>query len=120
MKPIAKGGVSCRLFWNVHDFLFMHQADLTLNNLNEKLIEMLRERTDVSVRQYEECVKERRTADQIEKDVAFAREHRVRAKPTVFINGERMEGVGNSEEIRRLIQRQIQGIAASNSGVNEQ
>ena len=40
------------VFWNVPDFLFMHQADLTLNNLNEKLIEMLRERTDVSVRQY--------------------------------------------------------------------
>jgi len=91
-------------FWHVHDWLFLHQAEITADNLAEKVDRIVAERSDIDETVYASCVAEHQSSDQVDKDMSFAKDHRLRGTPTVFVNGERLDYVGNRNEIRALIE----------------
>src|SRR5450759_206254 len=97
-------------FWHLHDFLFSKQEELTSENLSDKVISVLDGQLNVG--QYLECVAARQETARIDEDIAFAAEQRIRSTPTLFINGQRREGLPEFAEIRNLVKRS--GNAANN------
>lgn len=54
------------------------------------------------------CVMERKTAAEVDKDVAFAQQNGINATPTAFINGQKTQVVA-PEQLRTLIRQLSEG-----------
>lgn len=93
-------------FWRFHDWIFRYQVDITSDNLSQKAMSILHGRVDMG--EYERCVAAHQEAARIDDDIALATQLRIRVTPTLFINGQRKEGVPEASEIRDLI-RQYSG-----------
>jgi protein-disulfide isomerase len=89
-------------FWALHDFIFDHQKELTGDNLLQKLAESARPLSGFDQGKFAACVIERKTAAQIDKDVAFAEQNAINATPTAFLNGQRTQIVA-PEQLGTLI-----------------
>jgi protein-disulfide isomerase len=91
-------------FWNIHDYLFAHQRELNLENIQSKLVERVASIPNVRAEQVKECVDKRLTAPRIQNDLSLAKLNSVRATPTFFVNGFRVEGAATREHLLTLIQ----------------
>jgi protein-disulfide isomerase len=89
-------------FWFLHDELFREQANLNPGALHNFVQRILAKRTDVDLHSYKKCVASHEAAEDVDRDLAFAQEHKIQATPTVFVNGVRRDGVMRPVEIRRL------------------
>jgi protein-disulfide isomerase len=89
-------------FWDLHDFMFEHQKELTRDNLLQRLAESAKSLSGFDPGKFSSCVIERRTAAQIDRDLAFAEQNSIDGTPTVFVNGKRIQIVG-PEQLRTLI-----------------
>lgn len=87
-----------KYFWELHDYIFGHQRELTAENIVEKLLAV----TDLDVVRFKACVDGHDTAAQVDRDIAFGKEMRVAGTPTLFINGQRVPGF-HAEQIKTLI-----------------
>ena len=58
-------------FWSLHDFLFAHQKELSVDNLRERVVQWARTVPDLDQGQFKKCVSESLTSGQIEQDVAL-------------------------------------------------
>jgi protein-disulfide isomerase len=85
------GAQNDRYFWPLHDYIFAHQRELTIDNMTSKLAEQ---------------------ASQVDGDVAFGNEMKVSGTPTLFVNGMRVSGY-RVEQIRTLIREQTLGESAA-------
>lgn len=88
-------------------FLFAHQTEISRDNL-QKLIAQWENTTNIDRGQFEKCVSGSLTSGQIEQDVALGNELGVQATPTVFHNGETVDGP-SAEELSALIRRAAPG-----------
>jgi protein-disulfide isomerase len=89
-------------FWALHDFMFDHQKELNRDNLQGKLSEVTKGLTGFDPGKFATCVVERKTAAEVEQEVAFAQQNRVNATPTAFLNGRKIQ-VTTPEQLRTLI-----------------
>jgi protein-disulfide isomerase len=89
-------------FWFLHDALFREQPQLTSTNLQNFIHATLAKRTDIDLRPYDACVANHETAEEVDRDLAFARENKLEATPTVFINGVRRNGIMRAAEVQSL------------------
>jgi protein-disulfide isomerase len=74
-------------FWALHDFMFDHQKELNRDNLLGKLSEVTKGLAGFDQGKFATCVVERKTAAEVEQEVAFAQQNGVNATPTAFFNG---------------------------------
>jgi protein-disulfide isomerase len=86
------------LFWEMHEVLFEHRAEL-----GEADYLAYGEEIGVEVGSFGACLEEVRYADQIESDRAAGMEAGVQALPTVFVNGRMVSGAMPLEQFRELI-----------------
>ena len=101
-------------FWRVHDFLFTHQTELTIDNLRKRVEDgVIGQSPEVDMKAYAGCVEERRASQRIDEDLRFAADHDINVTPTMFVNGVRRNGLISLDEMRRLIWEQ--GLAQDNS-----
>lgn len=103
------------VFWHLHDFIFDHQAELSVHNLEGILSSRLASSVNVDQQVYKRCMGEGLARREIEEDVAVARAHGVVATPTLFVNGYRFEGVATSSAIFSF----LDSILASKSEANK-
>jgi len=89
-------------FWALHDFIFDHQKEIAPDTLQPKLAELAKGLSGLDQGRFALCVMERKTAAQIDRDVAFARQNGINATPTAFVNGEKTQIV-SPEQVRALI-----------------
>jgi protein-disulfide isomerase len=89
-------------FWSLHDFLFSHQSELSPKNLGQRTAQWARAAPNLDQAQFEKCVGESLTSGQIEQDVALGTELWVHSTPTVFLNGEPVDGQSD-DELRSLV-----------------
>jgi len=89
-------------FWALHDFLFDHQKDLAPDTLHPKIAEFAKSLKGFDPGEFAMCVVERKTAAQIDKDVAFAQQNGINATPTAFVNGAKTQIV-SPEQIHTLV-----------------
>lgn len=89
-------------FWSLHDFLFAHQGELSVDNLQRRVTAQAQTIPSLDGEKFETCLKEHRTSGQIEQDMAFGKETGVHATPTLFLNGEQIDNV-SAEQLHTLI-----------------
>jgi len=89
-------------FWALHDFMFDHQKELNRDNLLGKLSEVTKGLAGFDQSKFATCVVERKTASEVEQEVAFAQQNGVNATPTAFFNGHKTQ-VTTPEQLRTLI-----------------
>jgi protein-disulfide isomerase len=89
-------------FWALHDFMFDHQKELNRDNLLGRLSEVTKGLAGFDRGKFATCVVERKTAADVDQEVAFAQQNGINATPTAFINGHKTQ-VTTPEQLRSLI-----------------
>lgn len=96
-------------FWKMHDFLFRHQDELTMNNFYKLLWgDGLMEGLDRA--ELEGCMTKGGASEIIEEDIRFAQAQQIRVTPTLFVNHHRVEGAANAENIRTLVRQALRDL----------
>jgi protein-disulfide isomerase len=99
-------------FWRITDFIFEHQAELNPRYLSRAITDYVGTlaESDVEVDAARACVASGKAASNVDEDSTLGRALNVSATPTLFINGERLVGVKNADEVERVISRQRKAI----------
>ncbi len=75
-------------FWEYHDLLFQNQAKLDLGYLL-----VYGQRLNLDLTKFTTCLEENKYSNEVSQDLSDGYDVGVRATPTFFINGEKIEGV---------------------------
>lgn len=107
-RPAAEAAACVQLqdteaFWKVHDFLFARQAEITPDNALQKLMTHVSTLQEVQIDQIRQCVEQGGAQTRLREDLAVALANNVRAVPTLFVNGVRVDGVPQREQLLTLI-----------------
>jgi protein-disulfide isomerase len=95
-------------FWEYHDLLFVAQPAFS----REELLGYAR-RLGLDVPRFTECLDAARFRDAVAADQREGRAAGVRATPTFFVNGEKIEGALPIEEFRDAIRRALRDAGAA-------
>lgn len=78
-------------FWDFHDWIFEKQAEITAENLKNKVMEFVQSKGLDTV-QIGACIDSRSSEPDINKSVAEGRSLKVESTPTMFVNGRKIAG----------------------------
>lgn len=78
-------------FWDYHDWIFAHQAEITPENIKQKIGDFANEKK-LDALQLGRCVDTKATEGDINQSVAQGKSLQVDATPTIFLNGRRLTG----------------------------
>jgi len=95
-------------FWPLHDYIFAHQRELTIDNMASRVSQQASTVDGFDLLRFKSCVDQKETASMVDQDLALGGEMKVNGTPTLFINGQRVAGY-RAEEIRTLIREKISG-----------
>jgi protein-disulfide isomerase len=91
-------------YWEMHERLFAVKGELT----PAKVLEIAKDvRLDVA--RFDQALKERRFKKDVDRDVAEAKALKVRASPTFYVDGLKLEGLQNIESFEQIIQFRLSG-----------
>jgi protein-disulfide isomerase len=93
------------LFWDFHDWVFDKQGELTVENLRGKIGEWAQTKASAGLDslQLNRCIENRSTEAEVDKSIAEAMALRVNSTPTLFINGRRVQGSLQWEQLKSII-----------------
>jgi protein-disulfide isomerase len=91
-------------FWKMHDYIFNNQKDLSVGNLQEKLLAVADADAGLNRDAFHDCVNEALTMGPVNKDVELGKRFGVQATPTIFVNGTKIQGVRDAAELKGLIE----------------
>ncbi len=94
-------------FWEYHDWIYEHQQEINAQNLRDKVLEWAKAK-DIDALQLSRCMDTRATEAEVDKSIAEAKALQVRATPTLFVNGRRMEGGAAWPQLREIIDYEIE------------
>lgn len=92
-----------KAFWNLHDYIFSHQKELTADNIEGRLMDVAGQQSGIDHKLFQQCLEEGFSVGPVMKDEELGHKFGVRATPTLFINGSRVEGVRDAVQLRQLI-----------------
>ncbi|HCU79873.1 MAG: hypothetical protein CL789_04405 [Chloroflexi bacterium] len=95
-------------FWPYHDILYANQTGVR-DQYSERRLIAFAEDLDLDGREFRSCLDEGRSSAVVQQDAELASEMGVNATPTVFINGEKVEGSMPFEVYREIIERELDG-----------
>jgi len=93
-------------FWEMHDALFEHQADLS-----DEVLEQLAEEIDLDLEKFHQDLADEAITGKVSADLKSGQELGVTATPTFFINGEKVE---DSRNYQHIVER-VKTLAANES-----
>lgn len=79
-------------FWEFHDWIYSKQSDITVENLKDQVLAFANNAKDLDVLQLGRCMDTKATEAEVNGSMAEARELKVDATPTMFLNGRRLVG----------------------------
>lgn len=93
------------LFWDFHDWVFGKQEELTVENLRSKIGEWAQTKASAGLDslQLNRCIENRSTEAEVDKSISEAMALRVNSTPTLFINGRRIQGSLQWEQLKSII-----------------
>jgi protein-disulfide isomerase len=94
-------------FWDYHDWIFEHQGEITQENLKSKVIDFAGSKSVEPV-QLGNCIDTRATEAEVDKAMAEGRSLGVNSTPTMFINGRRVVGQVSWQQLRQIVEHEIQ------------
>jgi protein-disulfide isomerase len=94
-------------FWDYYDWIYDHQSEVTADNFRQKLSEFVAGK-EIDGIQLARCLDERATEAEVDRGIAEGKALNVRATPTLFINGRRLEGQIPWPSLREIIDYEIE------------
>jgi len=95
-------------FWDYHDWIFASQADITPENLKEKVMGFAAGQKSLDAAQLSTCIDSKATEEEVARTRAMGHALEVDQTPTMFINGRRMMGSVSWPELKRVIDYEIE------------
>ncbi len=95
-------------FWRFHDYVFDHQEQTTLDNLEATVWAALSGHSEVKIKEVKSCLEDGTGESIVKRDSAAAAALDVHSTPTIFIQGRRAMPLGSQQELRHLIEDQLQ------------
>lgn len=95
-------------FWEYHDWIFAHQAEITPENLKEKVMEWAKGQKDLDALQLSSCIESKATAAEVDKVLAEGHALEVGGTPTLFVNGRRIGQTIGWPDLRNIIDNEIE------------
>jgi protein-disulfide isomerase len=92
-------------FWQLHDFFFENQTTLDAANLQDRVTEYVADHPSIDGSRLLNCARGQEPAARIVRDTELAKQFRISATPTIFVNGVRAGALESQDELRSLIQR---------------
>ncbi len=89
-------------FWTYHDLLFKNQDKLDAANLAKFAKEV-----GADAKKFDECVKSKKYAEYVQKDMEYGEKLGVKSTPTFFINGQLLNGAVPLENFSEVIDEEL-------------
>jgi len=90
-------------FWDYHDWIFGRQQEITPTNLRSKLMEFAGQQGSLDTLQLGRCFDERLTEKDVDETIAEGRALLVNSTPTLFVNGRRFTTQVPWDNLRQII-----------------
>ncbi|MEJ7607587.1 MAG: DsbA family protein [Bryobacteraceae bacterium] len=94
-------------FWDYHDWIFEKQGEVTLENVKAKVLEFAKGKPIETI-QLSACIDGKSTESEVEKSMIEARTLGVNSTPTLFINGRRLVGNISWQQMKAIIEHEIE------------
>lgn len=95
-------------FWKIEEYLFENQNQINPNNLEEKLFAWVLENKNLNFEKFKRCYAEKESLYIINQDIKEAEEVKVTSTPTFFIQGRKVVGARKFEELKKIINQQLE------------
>lgn len=95
--------VDKELFWQFHDYVFANQESMSEQIVRTKAIEYLETTHRIATNVFLTCVDSSDAQTVIQADIATGKSQGVNATPTLFINGQKIEGAIDLEELKKYV-----------------
>ena len=95
-------------FWEFHDWIFAHQAEITADNLTGKVMEWAKTKPAVNALQLNQCIDTKATDAEVNKTLAEGKALKVDQTPMLFVNGRRIGGAFDWPSLRSIIDYEIE------------
>lgn len=89
-------------FWDFYDWAYEHQAEITPDNLKDKVLEFAKEK-NLDTLACSRCMDAKTTEGEVEKSLAEGKALKIDQTPTLFINGRRIPGSIPWDNLKALI-----------------
>ncbi len=95
-------------YWDFHDWLFSHQADITPENLKDKVMEWAKPKSGIDSAKLGACIDTRATEAEVNQSQADGRALGVDQTPMLFVNGRRIGGQVDWNQLKSIIDYEIE------------
>jgi len=95
-------------FWSYHDWIFEHQADITPENLKDKVLEWAKGVKEVDALKLGQCMDAKATEAEVKQDQAEGQALEINGTPTLFINGRRIAQTIDWANLKAIIDYEIE------------
>ncbi len=95
-------------FWDYYDWIYEHQADMTVDNLKGKILDWAKDNKNIDSLQLTRCMDTKETDSEITKTIEEAKKLQVNQTPMIFVNGRRMTGAVDWPDLKRIIDDEIE------------
>ncbi|HEX7359449.1 MAG TPA: thioredoxin domain-containing protein [Bryobacteraceae bacterium] len=85
------------------DQRFDNQAAITPDNIHQKLLDFAKGDKSLNVGRFQSCLDNQMSLGLVLRDINLASDNKIDATPTLFINGKRVQGAVDANELKRLI-----------------
>lgn len=107
-RAAAEGAACAQLqnnsaFWSMYNQLFDSQAEITIGNIHQKLLDFAKHAKTLNIQDFQNCLDNQMSLGLVLRDMNLASANNIHATPTLFINGRRILGVRDANQLRRLI-----------------
>jgi protein-disulfide isomerase len=95
-------------FWDFHDWIFGHQAEITPQNLKDKTMEWAKGQKEIDALQLGQCIDTKATEAEVQKSLDQGRNLELTGTPTLFVNGRRIPNAVDWPNLRAIIDYEIE------------
>lgn len=95
-------------FWTYHDWIFDHQAEITPENLRDKVLGWAKDTKGIDSLQLGQCMDSKATENQVNEDQLEGQKLEVNGTPTLFVNGRRISNTIDWAALKNIIDYEIE------------
>lgn len=96
-------------FWPYHDTLFLNQRGENSGAFSDQNLKAFAAALGLDDQAYNDCLDSGSYREDIDADVSESEERAVRSTPTLFINGEKIEGAVPFGQLQSIIEAELNG-----------
>ena len=94
-------------FWSYYDWIYAHQAEITVDNLKQKVLDWAKGEKTIDTLQLSHCIDTKETDTEITMSLEQAKNLQINQTPMFFVNGRRMAGAVDWTTMKQVIDEEI-------------